>query len=148
VFSNDTKKWYHFDHPMRSLFVEEDVDDLVGGSTDGFVYVLEDGSTDAGTNISLDVETKDYFGGSTDLRKLFRYFKVDTDTDTGTLTANFYVDGILKRAASVTGNRTKVLLQLPESCFGYTFRIGFSYSGSRRPRIYGVSAIYLPMGAS
>src|SRR3989304_4449335 len=125
-----SEKWYFFDHPMRSLFVEEDADDLVGGSTDGFVYILEDGSSDAGSGIALDCDTKDYFGESTDLRKLFRYFKVDTDADGDNLTANFYVDGTLKRTATISGNRTKVLNQLPEDAWGYQWRINFTYTGN------------------
>jgi len=150
VFSSDTKKWYHFDYPtgLRSLFVEEDVDDLVGGSTDGFVYILEDGTNDAGTNISLDVETKDYSGESPTVRRLFRYFRVDADVPSGTLTANFYVDGTLKRAASVTGSRTKLLLPLPETTFGYQWRVNFTYTGTGRVRIYGVATVWLPLGAS
>lgn len=148
VFSNDTKKWYHYDHPMRSLFVEEDVDDLVGGSTDGFVYILEDGTDDAGTSISMDVETKDYVGESPTIRRLFRYLRVDADVPSGTLTANFYVDGTLKRAASVTGSRTKALLPLPEAAWGYQWRVNFTYTGTGRVRIYGVAALWLPLGAS
>jgi hypothetical protein len=148
VFSSDTRKWYFFDHPLRSLFVEEDVDDLTAGGLDGFVYILEDGSTDAGTNISLDVETKDYAGGEESTRKLFRHFRVDADADGDTLTAVFYVDGTLIRSASVTGTRTKVLLQLPEKTMGYQWRVNFTYTGSKRPRIYGVAAMWLPLSAA
>lgn len=150
VFSEHTKKWYFFDHPMRSFFVEEDNDYLTGGSTDGFVYILETGSGDDGSGVALDVETKDYVGveRSADVRKLFRYFKVDADCGSATLTANFYVDGVLKQASSVTGNRTKLLLPLPEECFGYTWRVGFSYTGIVKIKIYGVSAIYLPFEES
>ena len=148
VFSNTTKKWYHYDHPMRSLFVEEDVDDLVGGSTDGFVYILEDGSTDSGTSITLDVETKDYSGNEPTVRKIFRYLRIDADADTDTLPVRFYVDGTLKRSVNVTGSRTKLLLPLPEDTMGYTWRVAFPYTGSRRPRIYGVATIWLPLSAT
>jgi len=76
VFSNETKSWYFYDHPLRSLFVEEENDDLIAGGLDGFVFILEDGSTDAGTAISLDVETKDFHGEAPTVRKLFRYFRL------------------------------------------------------------------------
>lgn len=148
VYSNTTQKWYHYDHPMRSLFIEEDVDDIVGGSTDGFVYILEDGSTDAGTNITMDVETKDYSGNEQSVRKLFRYLRIDADADGDTVPVRFYADGTLKHSVNVTGSRTKLLLPLPEKTFGYTWRVGFPYSGSKRPRIYGASTFWLPLEAS
>lgn len=148
VFSNTTKKWYYYDHPMRSLFIEEDVDDIVGGSTDGFVYILEDGSTDAGANITLDVETKDYSGNEPSVRKLFRYLRIDADADSDTLPVRFYTDGTLKHSVNVTGSRTKLLLPLPEKTFGYTWRVGFPYSGSKRPRIHGIAALWLPLEAA
>ncbi len=64
VFSKDTQKWYFYDHPMQSLYVDHDDDILVGGSTDGFTYVLESGTSDQGSDISLEIQTKDYSGGA------------------------------------------------------------------------------------
>jgi len=145
VYSHDTKKWYFFDMPVTAMMIEEDIDDLVTGSTDGFVYVLEDGSTDAGSNIALDVETKDFFGQVPHGRKLFFFFRVDANVPSGTLNAGFYIDGSLKRTASITGNRTKLLLRLPDEAMGYQWRINFTYTGSGRVAIYGCAAIWLPL---
>ena len=148
IYSRDTQRWYFYDHPMRSLFVEEDVDDLVAGGVDGFVFVLEDGATDAGSNIAMDAETKDYFGDSINTRKLFMYYRVDADALSGSITAAFYVDGVLKRTATITGTRTKTLIRIPEGSMGYQWRVKFTHTGSTRVKVYGVTALWLPMGTA
>jgi len=150
IYSSHTQKWYFFDFPVTSFLYEEDIDDFVAGSTNGLVYVLEEGVTgdDLGTAISLEVETKDYYGESCKIRKIFQYFKVDTDTDGGTITAKVYIDGILKQTTSITGNRTRQLLPLPESLMGYSWRINLFYMGIGRPKIYGVGILYLPLGSN
>jgi hypothetical protein len=148
VYSSQTRNWYFYDHACRSLAVEEDLDDLVAGFADGITYILEDGASDAGTGISLDAETKDYFGQSLDTRKLFIFFRVDTDVLSGTLTADFYVDGALKRSVSITGTRTKRLLPLPEATMGYSWRVRFRYTGTERAKVYGAAALWLPLEAS
>jgi len=148
VYSRDTKKWYFYDHPMRSLFVEEDVDDLVGGTVDGFVYILEDGSTDGGSNITLDVETKDYSGENAQQRKLFRYLRLDMDTLGETVSIEMYVDGTLKRTASVNSARAKPLVPFPEGSLGYQWRARLRYTGSQRIRLYGIECLWLPLGSA
>lgn len=155
VYSRATKKWYFYSFPITCFNVEEDVDMITCGSTDGFVYIMEQGSSaDGSASITMTADTKDYFGGAPNTRKLFMGFKIDALVPAGTLTANFYVDGVLKRTVSITGNRTKTLLRLPEGCMGFLWRITFSYtqssstSSSGRTAIYGVSALWLPIGAA
>lgn len=148
VYSQDTQRWYFYDHEMRSIYVEEADDDLTGGGFDGFVYILEDGVSDGGTDISLEAETKDLDGGAADVRKLFRYFRIDADTQGDTLTVEFYIDDSLKRSVSFTSARGKTLFLLPEGSMGYQCRFRFTYSGQRRVRIYGASVIYLPLEAA
>lgn len=149
VYSNDTKKWYFYDHPMRSLYYEEDTDYLLGGGLDGFIYLLENGTSDAGSSIALDIETKDYFGESAVAgKKLFRYFKVDADCDGGTLTAKFYVDDSLKQTSSITGSRTRVLNPLPQASMGTSWMVRITYTGTNKPKIYGISAISIPMATN
>jgi len=148
VLSFDTQKWYFYDHPMRALLVEEDVDQLVGGSADGFVYILEDGTSDAGSDISLDVETKNYYGESTITKKVFFYFRVKANTDTATLTAKFFIDDVLVRTVSLTSSNAGQLLRLPEGAMGSTWKIKITYTGQRRPSISGVQALWLPLGAA
>jgi hypothetical protein len=148
VFSWLTEHWYFYDHPVRSLLVEEDNDDLTAGFTDGLVYVLEDGSDDAGASVALDVETKDYFGGSINTRKLFLWIKVDADTQGEAITLELFIDGVLKRTVSFTSARGKGLIALPEACLGYTWRIRVRYTGKQRVRVYGAEAIWLPLEAA
>ena len=150
VLSRTTNKWYFFDHPARSLYREEGDDEaLVAGFADGFVYIIEEGDSDAGSDIALDCETKDYYGGEPDVRKLFLFARVDADIPSGaTLSVDLYVDDTLKRTASVTGSRTRVLLPFPEGSMGYTWRLGFRYTGQQRVRISGATVIMLPLEAS
>jgi hypothetical protein len=148
VYSWSTGNWYHYDMDVRSQFVEEDTDFFLAGGIDGFVYKMENGSTDGGSSIALDVETKDFSGDSKDIRKLFLGMKVDTDTGGATVTVKFYVDDTLEHTTTVsTSSRTKTLLKLPEGVMGYQWRVKFTYTGSTRIRLYGCAALFLPMGA-
>ena len=145
VLSVTTKKWYLYDHPGRSLFVEEDTDDLTAGFTDGFVYILEDGATNA---VALDCETKDVFGVSPHLRKLYLWARTDIETNGAIVTVDLYVDGVLKRTVSITGSRTRRLIAFPEASLGYSWRVRFRYTGTTRVRVYGAAVIALPLEAA
>lgn len=148
VYSRDTGKWYFYDHPCRSLLTEEDTDTLTAGFTDGFVYTLETGETDAGATIALDCETKDYGGGVPTTRKLFLWLRVDAETQGEALTVELYVDGVLKRTTTVTGTRTRALIGFPEGSMGYLWRARLRYTGTKRVRVYGVEALGLPLEAA
>ena len=146
VYARETQRWYFYDHPMRSLFADETTEALLGGGVDGKVYQLESGTDDAGTAISLDVQTKDYYGGSRTGRKLFRYLRVDAEMLTGTLTAQVFLDGTaVTPTMSVTGTRTKTLLPMPEAAMGYSWRVKLTYTGRERIRVHGVSMLWLPL---
>lgn len=149
VYSRDTKNWYFYDHPMRSLYVEEDTDQLHAGGLDGFAYILETGTSDAGSDIALDVETKDYGGQEKDLRKLLLYLKLDIDTQSADVTVKVYVDDTLKHTATVnTSGRTSKLIAMPQGCMGYHWRLNVTYTGTTRIRIYPPEMLYLPMSAA
>lgn len=149
VYSRDTQHWYHYDHPLNALYVEEDTDLCLGGGQDGFVYILESGSTDSGASIALDVETKDFQGDSKDIRKLFLKLKVDMNTLGADVTVKFYIDDTLASTTTVsTPGRAERLLPLPEGAMGHHWRVRFIYTGSTRIRIYQCAAVYLPLGAS
>ena len=145
VLSVTTKKWYFYDHPARSLFVEEDTDDLTAGFPDGFVYILEEGAT---TAVALDCETKDVAAVSPHLRKLYLWARTDIETNGATVTVELYVDGVLKRTVSVTGSRTRRLLAFPEGSLGYTWRLRYRYTGTTRVRIHGAAVVALPLEAA
>jgi hypothetical protein len=148
VFSTTTKRWYFYDHPCRSLFNEEDTDDLLAGFTDGLVYVLEDGTSDGGDAVALDASTKDYVGGSSETRKLFLWARVDLDTLGEEVTVDLYVDGVLKRSPAVTSSRGKALIAFPGGSLGYSWRLRFRYTGTTRVRVYGAAAIWAPLEAA
>ena len=149
VYSRDTQHWYHYDHPLNALYVEEDTDLCLGGGQDGYVYILENGSTDGGASIALDVETKDFSGESKDIRKLFLRLKVDMNTLGANVSVKFYVDDSLVSTTTVsTSARAERLLPLPEATMGHHWRVNFTYTGSTRIRIYSCAALYLPLGAS
>ena len=149
VYSRDTKRWYHYDHPLRSLYTEEDTDLFLGGGLDGFVYILENGTTDNGSSIALDVQTKDFQGESKDIRKLFLYLKLDVNTLGATVTVKLYVDDTLAHTATVsTSARAERLLPLPQGIMGFHWRLNFTYTGSTRIRLYPCGALYLPMGVA
>jgi hypothetical protein len=151
VYSRMTQKWYFFDHPARSLYSERDTNLLLAGFTDGLVYVLEDGTSttgDGGQNITIDWQTKDYFGGSLSIRKLFQWAKVDVDTLGEPVTAELYIDGVLKRTTTITGTRTKNLIAYPGGTIGYTWRIRLIYSGKKRIRWSGSEAVWAPLEAA
>lgn len=154
VYSRDTKKWYFYQYanPLGPLYYEEDVDVMTGGDNTGFVYTIEDGTqvndSEVGAGVAMTVETKDYYGLAPNHKKFFQYFRVDADCGTGTLTAAFYVDGVLVTTASVTGSRTKRLLRISQGGIGYQWRVTFSYTGTQRVKVYGTEAVWLPLGAS
>lgn len=147
VYSLDTENWYHYDHPLRALFVEDDTDLFLGGGLDGLVYILENGSTDGGAAIALDVETKDFEGQEgRDVRKLFQHLKLNTNTGGASITVKFYVDDTLKHTVTVsTSTRQETLLPLPQGVMGHHWRVKVTYTGSTRIRIYSCAALYLPL---
>lgn len=149
VYSNDTKKWYFYTHPVRSLLVEEDVDALVGGGQSGRSVVLEDGSSDEGSDVTLTVDTKDYVGEEgPNTPKIFHRVRVDADTQSDDVSLDFYLDDTLRHTYTFNStSRVSRELPLPEGCLGYRWRVTMRYTGTARVRLYDVGAFYLPLGA-
>jgi len=146
VYSVDSKEWYFYDHPMSDLYYEEINNQLVGGGQDGYAYVLENGSSDGGASISLDCETKDFFGPSKDIRQLFHYVRVDADTKGDPITVQLYVDDVLQMTQTFTSSgRQQKLLSVGQQSMGYHWRVKFTYTGTQRIRIYSPAAVYIPM---
>lgn len=145
VLSRDTGQWYFYDHAARSLLVEEDIDTLAMGGFDGIVYVLEDGVTDNGQEVTMTVEPADRFGPSQDIRKLFSQVRFDVDAKRGTVTADILIDGIQVTTKSITGSRRKVLMRLPDRTMGFTWRIIFRYTGQDRAEVHGVQMLSMPL---
>lgn len=148
IYCVDTQDWYFYEMVNRALFVDRDDDQLLGGGMDGFAYILEDSTLDPTSPVTLDAETKDFFGTTAHVRKLFRYLRVDADTLGDPMTVMFYVDGVLRATKTVQGTRNKTLLSLPDGLLGYAWRARFSYSGTKRVQINGVAALYLNLGGA
>lgn len=149
VYSADTAKWYFYDHPLRSLLYEEDTDLLLGGGQDGFVHVMENTNADDGGNISLDVETKEFHGGDKDILKMFQWLTTDVDTQSETVTCEFYVDGTLRTTLTLTTATRKVELHsLPQAVLGYRWRVRFTYTGQKRIKLYPPKAVELPLAVA
>ena len=72
---------------------------------------------------------------------------MDADCDGADLTVDFLVDGKVKATKTVTGNRTKTLMPLP-GAIGYSWRLRVSYTGIRRPKLYGANTMYTLLGAA
>ena len=129
-----------------SMYYEEDTDLLTAGFDDGSVSALEHDTTDDGDDISLEVETKDFAGGSLTTRKLFLWAKVDADTAGEDITVQMYVDGTLKRTVTQSFARgaasDKMLLLFPGGCIGHTWRLRFTYTGSTQVKIYAMACIW------
>ena len=128
------------------MLYEEDTDLLTAGFDDGTVSILETGSDDEGEDISLDVETKDFYGGSLTTRKLYEYIKLDADTAGEEITVEMYVDGTLKRSVTQSWARgaasDKQLLPFPGGCIGHTWRVRFTYTGATQIKIYALACIF------
>lgn len=148
VYSHDTKHWYFYDHAVRSLFYEEEVDALLGGGHDGFVYILED--LYATDSRSLTLETKDFGGPMARVRKLWLYVKVDIEGLSAdvTGTVKIYIDGTLRRTATLTQDRFRRTIPLPQSCLGYQCRVRLEVTATSRVKMRAVEAFYLPLEAA
>jgi len=149
VYSKDTKKWYHYDYNtnMQSLYVEEDVDDLVGGGSAGLVYILEDAaqSDDQNVDICMTLEPASRAGLDRDTQKLFQYIIVDADAKAGSITVELYIDDVLATTRAITGARTRKLLRLPARVMGHVWRIKITYTGQEQAEFFGAQVLYLPM---
>lgn len=145
VYSSDTQRWYFFDHPVKALYVEEDVDQLVAGHPgQGLVYILEDSaSTESRT---ATIETAERAGGDDSIRKRFDYARIDAS---GTWTVQLYVDGTLRHTFTVSGDRSRQLVRLPAGLLGHTYRFRATHTGTDRSgAFHGAEAIMMPLMAA
>ena len=158
VYSLHTKKWYFYNHinagtslndVIQSFFYETDTDQFTAGGQDGFVYVMETGTTILGGPITLTVETKDFqvMGPiSIPIRRLFLFVKVEFDTLGDVLNVDLYVDDQNVQTYQLSNNgRTTRLLPTPQGTMGFRWRMVFRYVGTSRIRIYDASALFLPL---
>ena len=149
VYDFSTEEWTIFDHEISSMFTEPDTNLLIAGGTDGDLYILETALNDDGADISYEAKTKEFYEGKgSGVKCLFLYLTVDAKVPSGeSITASFIVDGETVQTATVTGERTKDLIRLPEGCIGYRWQVQLSGSTHNSElEVSGVSAYYLPLG--
>lgn len=153
VFSDDTKRWYFYQYPthVRSFAVEEDLDQLIHGSTDGQAYIMETGTTDddegEATDITMTVE-KDFGKEAPNTYKLFQYATVDADLGSESATVKLYVDETLKSTQTITGSRANTVIDFPEGSLGMRARIQVSYTGDTQIKIHSLFVYSVPLAVA
>ena len=152
VFSTDTQQWYFFNYDERyhALYVEEDVDDFIGGGPSGTVAILEDAAatSDAGNDIVMTLEPATRAGQDRFVTKLFQYIRADVDAKNGTINLDVYVNDVLVRTYTITGSRTRRLLRLPPNLLGETWRMTLRYTGQEQAAYHGIQMVYIPLRAA
>lgn len=96
--------YYNYTVAMRSVAVDETNDRLIVGCVDGFIRQLETGTTDDGTAISWEIQSKDF---TLQTRKHFpRWCKYDIDASSSTTcTGTLILDDVTHQSHTITGNR-------------------------------------------
>lgn len=150
VYSFDTKRWYFYDHPLRSLFAEEEHNVLTAGTQTGFVVHLETGEDDEDEAIALEVETRDYAGEEGgNILKFYQFLKLDADTKGEYINVDFYLDDSRRATLYLAHDgRRSELYSLPADLMGYKWRVKVRYTGRERIRIYNCGALYVPLAAA
>lgn len=150
VYSFDTKRWYFYDHPLASLFVEEENNVLTAGTQDGYVVHMETGTDDEGDDIPLEVESRDFAGEEGgNILKLYQYMKVDADTDGESVNIDFFLDDTRRATLYISHQgRSSQLYNLPDALLGYRWRARVRYTGTTRIRVYSCGALYVPLAAA
>lgn len=83
-FNLENKAWTLFDYGMNAYFVARNGTIYAAGK-DGFVYLIDQGLSDAGTEIEMRAESKVFDLGYPYTTKVFRYAGIDTHNGKATL---------------------------------------------------------------
>ena len=122
VYAQETSQWYFYTHPARSLYYEEELDQLLMGGLNGLVYVLEEGTDDAGVEIAQQATLATRSGGDRFVQKRFGYLRLDLHAYSAT-TVDVYVDGVMEYTLTITDQRNRRLLRLPSDLLGYEWEV-------------------------
>jgi len=94
---------------------------------------------DETTDVSATVETARIPAVDGAQKGLFQWVRYDAKVNMNdTLTAGFYADGVLKQTTTITGDRTRQLVRLPNGTRGYHWSVIFSYTGKNPMELHGV----------
>ena len=137
---------------FSSFFFDGVHDVFYGGMPSGRLVALEAPVkfTDfSDMPITASVMTAERAGGDRGVKKLFLYMRVDAEVSSGdTLEAAFYADDSVVHTETITGNRIRKLMKLPEQARGHTWRVAFNYSGTKQVKIHGVETQYKSLVSS
>lgn len=122
VYAQETNQWYFYAHAVRSLYYDEEVDQLLMGGLDGIVSVLEEGTDDAGMAIVQEATLATRSGGDRFVQKRFEYLRLDLHAYTPT-TVTVLIDGVQEYVLTITDSRNRRLLRLPADLLGYTWEV-------------------------
>jgi hypothetical protein len=140
VYSPDTQHWYHYNHDSHVLNYEEDTDQLTAGTANGFVYVMETGTSDDGAAIQLDVACPPRTGGDRFRRKGYEWLGVDSEgVQPWTVTVD--VDGATVLTATVQGQRRKRYVRFPDHTVGQSWQPRASYLGTDAAALYALEVL-------
>ena len=126
---NDRVTYYAYDMEIRTVAVDLQNNRLLAGDNDGYIWVLETGTTDNGTAIDWEAQSKDYM---LQTRAHFpREAKYDVDASTAD-SANGYLvlDGVVHQTHLLTGNNRDVRRRLVKTGNGQKAAIRISGTGT------------------
>jgi hypothetical protein len=111
---------------------------------------MENGSTDEGDDIAMEVETRDFAGDEgSNILKLYQFMRVDADTLGEYVNIDFYLDDTRRATLYLShSGRTSKLYNLPPSLLGYKWRAKVRYTGASRIRVYSAGTMYVPLSAA
>lgn len=108
VFNLLTKRAVHYDYgrAVRCWGIDHTNDRVLAADGDGYVWALESGTTDNGTAVSWQIETKDFTNRPG--KVMPRSVKYDVETTSGTSTASVLLDGtaVQTHALSTANSRS------------------------------------------
>ena len=119
VATPDGLTWQQAQQAWNSYLEQKETLRLLGGDFNGRVLQLNDGPTDAGTEVIMDVTTKKYnpFAGEMGIKGLFAYLDVYYTVNSKVkLTFDFYIDN---NSSSVAYSQNIYLTGTPNAAYGW-----------------------------
>ena len=109
--------------------------EIVGGASDGFLYLFDDGTDgDAGSDIEMDVEFKKYPLSEETALNVLRRYRTDMDTKGDDATLSFELDDteILSDTLNVTRKNAAVRRSFSGKLMGMLLQPKLSYTGKKQ----------------
>lgn len=114
VFDTIYERWNKSDQAGRSLLYEKDTAILTMGDPDGFVYEIEDGTTDGGNAIDFALKTGFQYLGLPDQDKIWGDLALDIDTGGQDVTVqSIFNNGDTSDTAVTVNCSGRTQLQIP-----------------------------------